>query len=95
MNGDDSPILDSLTDRELEILRLIADGLSNQEIADQLCLSLQTVKWYNKQSFQKLGVRSRTQAIAHAHALGWLGSIPEPTNNLPSRMCSGGKTGAS
>jgi DNA-binding CsgD family transcriptional regulator/tetratricopeptide (TPR) repeat protein len=85
MNGDGIPVLESLTDRELEILRLIADGLSNQEIADQLCLSLETVKWYNKQSYQKLGVRSRTQAIARARALGWLGSIPEATNNLPSQ----------
>src|SRR5689334_19062095 len=56
--------LDPLTERELEILRLIAEGLSNGEIAHKLILSLGTVKWYNTQIFDKLGVKNRTQAIA-------------------------------
>ena len=58
--------VDALTSRELEILRLIAGGLTNPEIAAKLALSTETVKWYNKQSFGKLGVSNRTQAVAAA-----------------------------
>src|SRR5215467_825118 len=47
---------DQLTQREIEILRLMADGLSNQAIAEHLVLSLYTVKWYIKQIFGKLHV---------------------------------------
>jgi predicted ATPase/DNA-binding CsgD family transcriptional regulator len=57
---------DSLTPRELEILRLIADGLSNQDIADRLTFALGTVKWYTSQIYSKLGVQNRTQAVIHA-----------------------------
>ena len=75
-----------LTGRELEILGLIAAGLTNQQIADQLFLTLDTVKWYNKLSFQKLGVHSRTQAVARAHALGLLGDpSPAAKHNLPAQ----------
>lgn len=75
-----------LTDREREILALIAEGLSNQEIADQLFLTLETVKWYNKQAYQKLGVRNRTQAVARARALGLLGgALDETRHNLPTQ----------
>lgn len=58
-----------LTERELEILRLVADGLSNREIADELVLALSTVKWYNNQMYGKLGVNSRTQALVRAREL--------------------------
>ena len=61
---------ESLTERELEILRFIRDGLSNQQIAAQLLLMVDTVKWYNKQSYQKLGVNIRMEAIARAQVLG-------------------------
>jgi predicted ATPase/DNA-binding CsgD family transcriptional regulator len=54
---------DALTDRERQILRYICQHLSNQEIADQLHLSLKTVKWYNTQIFTKLGVANRLEAI--------------------------------
>lgn len=57
------------TEREKEILDRLANGLSDQEIADELFLSLNTVKWYNRQIYSKLGVSSRTQAIAHAYEL--------------------------
>jgi predicted ATPase/DNA-binding NarL/FixJ family response regulator len=62
----------SLSERELEILRLMADGLSNREIAEQLALAVSTIKWYASEIFSKLGVSSRTQAIARADTLGLL-----------------------
>jgi predicted ATPase/DNA-binding CsgD family transcriptional regulator len=49
--------------REIEILNLISDGLSNREISQKLYLALDTVKWYNKHLFAKLGVNNRTQAL--------------------------------
>ncbi|MBK8024475.1 MAG: hypothetical protein IPK19_24365 [Chloroflexi bacterium] len=59
-------------ERELEILRRIAEGQSNREIADQLFLSVNTVRWYNKQIYEKLDTHSRTTAIARARTLGLL-----------------------
>jgi DNA-binding NarL/FixJ family response regulator len=58
-----------LTERELEILQLIADGFSNREIADHLFLALSTVKWHINQIYTKLHANSRSQAIARARAL--------------------------
>jgi len=76
-----------LTDREREILGLIAAGLSNQQIADQIFLTLGTVKWYNKQTYQKLNVHSRTKAILRARELGLLGrSIPAPKPIFPAQQ---------
>jgi LuxR family maltose regulon positive regulatory protein len=63
------PLLDPLTERELEVLRLIAAGLSNRAIADQLVLALSTVKSYVNTIYSKLQVESRTQAIARARTL--------------------------
>ncbi len=65
-------LTDPLTERELEILRLVADGLSNREIADALVLALSTVKWYTNQMYSKLGVNSRTQALVRARELNLL-----------------------
>ncbi len=59
-------------EREKKILQRLSAGLSDQEIADELFLSLSTVKWYNRQIYSKLAVRTRTQAIAQARALGLL-----------------------
>jgi ATP/maltotriose-dependent transcriptional regulator MalT len=68
-----APSLDQpLTSRELEILRLIADGLTNAEIADQLFLTKGTVKWYVHQLLSKLYAATRTQAVARARTLGLL-----------------------
>jgi DNA-binding CsgD family transcriptional regulator/tetratricopeptide (TPR) repeat protein len=61
-----------LTRREVDILRLIADGYSNGEIADQLVLATSTVKWYVSQILSKLEAKSRTQAVSRARALGLL-----------------------
>jgi LuxR family transcriptional regulator, maltose regulon positive regulatory protein len=60
---------ESLTEREHDILQLIATSLSNQEIAARLILSVGTVKWYTGQIYSKLAVQSRTQAVARAHML--------------------------
>ena len=66
------PLIEPMSQRELEILRLIADGLTNQEIADRLVLSLPTVKWHTGNLYGKLGINSRTQAVAKARELGIL-----------------------
>ena len=65
-------LVEPLTERELEVLRLIAAGQSNQAVAQTLFLSLGTVKWYTGQIYGKLGVSSRTQAIGRAQELGLL-----------------------
>lgn len=62
-------MIDPLKERELEVLRLIAAGLSNREIAEQLFLALGTVKKHNN-IYGKLGVSRRSQAIAKAQELG-------------------------
>lgn len=58
--------------REREVLELIADGLTNQEIADRLFLSVNTVKMYASQLYRKLGVRRRTEAVRFARRVGLL-----------------------
>src|SRR5579871_1686351 len=63
---------DLLNEREQEILQRLASGFSDQQIADDLFLSLNTVKWYNRQIYSKLGVKNRTQAVAYAKELGLL-----------------------
>ncbi len=69
-------------ERELEILHRIAQGQTNQEIADELYLSLNTVRWYNKQIYSKLGIHSRTGAIARAREHGLLDVEPMPPEAL-------------
>jgi pimeloyl-ACP methyl ester carboxylesterase/DNA-binding CsgD family transcriptional regulator len=58
--------------RELEILRLLAQGLTNSEIGARLHLAQETVRWYNKHLFEKLGVNNRLQAVNRAAELGLL-----------------------
>jgi LuxR family maltose regulon positive regulatory protein len=62
-------LLEPLSDRELEVLRLIAEGLANAQIAAQLYIEVGTVKRHVNHIFGKLGVASRTQALARARAL--------------------------
>jgi LuxR family maltose regulon positive regulatory protein len=66
-----SPI-DPLNDRELQILRLVSARLSNQEIAAELYLSVNTVKWYARSIYDKLGVANRREAGSRARELGLL-----------------------
>jgi DNA-binding NarL/FixJ family response regulator len=61
---------DELTPREAEVLRLIADGLSNREIADKLFLSNATVKTHINRIFYKTGARDRAQAVRYAYKHG-------------------------
>lgn len=65
-------LAEPLNEREREVLHLIADGLSNHEIAERLVIALSTVKWHVGNLFDKLGVHSRTQAVARAKELGLL-----------------------
>ncbi len=66
-------LVEPLTGRELELLALIAEGLSNRQIAERLFLSPQTVKVHARNIYGKLGAGSRTQAVATARSLGVLG----------------------
>jgi len=65
-------LIEPLSERELEILRLIAQGLSNREIAERLFLALNTVKGHNRRIFNKLQVQRRTEAVARARKLDLL-----------------------
>jgi LuxR family maltose regulon positive regulatory protein len=65
-------LVEPLSPRELEVLRLLADGRSNQAIAAELVISLDTVKRHLSHLFSKLEVANRTQAVARARELGLL-----------------------
>jgi LuxR family transcriptional regulator, maltose regulon positive regulatory protein len=65
-------LVEPLSQRELEVLRLIAQGLSNREISERLFLAIITVKGHNRNIFRKLQVRRRTEAVARARELGLL-----------------------
>ena len=62
-------LMDPISERELEVLHLIAAGLANREIADKLFISLNTIKTHTKNINSKLGVNSRTKAVARAKEL--------------------------
>ena len=64
--------IEPLNEREQSILRLMAAGLSNREIAEELYLSVNTIKWYSTHIYSKLGVNSRTKAVARAQEAGIL-----------------------
>lgn len=72
-----SSMIEPLTRREMEVLELIAKGLSNREIGEKLFLALDTVKGYNRRIFEKLQVQRRTEAIARARELGLLPNTPQ------------------
>jgi ATP/maltotriose-dependent transcriptional regulator MalT len=62
-------LIEPLTPRELDVLKLLCEGLTNQEFADELVLAIGTVKYYTGQIYGKLGVRNRVSAVARAREL--------------------------
>ncbi len=72
---DQTELVEPLSERELEILQKIAEGLTNREVAERLYLSLNTVKVHTRNIYGKLGVHNRTQAVTRARALGILPPI--------------------
>jgi RNA polymerase sigma factor (sigma-70 family) len=64
--------LDQLTEREVEVLKLAAKGMSNREIAEELIISVRTVQTHLTNIFNKMGVGSRTEAVVHALRKGWI-----------------------
>ncbi|MFD2382261.1 LuxR C-terminal-related transcriptional regulator [Paenibacillus xanthanilyticus] len=71
-------LIEPLSPRELEVLALIAEGLSNRDIGAKLFLAVDTVKGHNRRIFEKLHVQRRTEAIARAQALNLLPPPPKP-----------------
>lgn len=69
---------DDLTPRERDVLRLIAWGRSNKEIAAQFGISIKTVEYYKAQAVEKLQLRSRTDIVRYALSQGWLHADREP-----------------
>ncbi|MGD8751807.1 MAG: response regulator transcription factor, partial [Anaerolineales bacterium] len=70
LTREDSEQADKLTERELEILKLVGKGLSNRNIAEQLFISENTVKYHLRNILQKTGAQNRTEAVTHAIQVG-------------------------
>ena len=71
MNASTKPVAKTaLTKSQVEILRLVNRGLSNDEIAKELCITVGTVKWHLHRIYSQLRVRNRTAAAAKARELG-------------------------
>lgn len=88
---DEQPPFEPLSEREREILALLGENLTNREIAERLFLALPTVKWYNRQIYNKLGVENRHSAVKQARECGMLSqTIPVEAipvkHNLPSQL---------
>ncbi len=67
-----SPPHERLSDREEEVIRLVAQGYTSQEVADRLRLAVTTVETYRARAMQKLGLRGRAQLVRYALQAGWL-----------------------
>lgn len=80
------PPHEALTEREVDVLHLLAEELTNRQIADRLVLSTQTVKWYVKQIYRKLGIHSRAEAIdiARQQRFALVDTDELPEHNLPA-----------
>ena len=68
----ETPVAESLTDRVREILPLLAAGLTSPQIADRMCLSLPTIKWYRKRLLEKFDVSNTAELISKAKEQGVL-----------------------
>ena len=82
--------VETLTEREHEILMCLAERLSNQEIANRLHLSEKTIRWYNSRIYAKLGVSNRKEAVEQAGELGLLAPASyadekDDKHNLPTQ----------
>ncbi|MCA9902376.1 MAG: AAA family ATPase [Anaerolineae bacterium] len=77
---------DALTTREIEVLQLFEQGLTNREIGDKLYLTVGTVKWYAQQIFNKLGVSNRGDAVQVAQTLGLLQPERPVASNIPNNL---------
>lgn len=90
------PLAVPLTDREQEILGLVGQGRTNQQIADELVVAHSTVRWYLRQIYAKLGVEGRDEAAARARDMGlaantaflqsWAGNLPTPPTPFLGRQ---------
>jgi ATP/maltotriose-dependent transcriptional regulator MalT len=82
MNGSAyTGLVEPLTGREQEVLALLLQGVSNRAVAETLVLSLNTVKWYNRQIYGKLGVANREELVERARELGL---VPPEQEQAPS-----------
>ncbi len=81
------PLVEPLTRRELEVARLLALGLSNDEMAATMFISLNTVKTHLKRIYDKLGVRTRTEAVAALLERGLLEDDEGSEPARPTRRC--------
>ena len=82
----DFPLVQPLTPREQEILECLGNEMSNRQIAEQLTVSINTVKWYARQIYGKLGVDNRGDAVSLARSLGLLPDTRDGVirHNLPA-----------
>ena len=72
MRGETPPPDSILSEKELEVLRLISEGFTNQQITEKLFITINTTKTHIRHIYNKLGVDSRTQALSRARELGIL-----------------------
>lgn len=91
-NEANQSLVEPLSERELEVLQFIADGLSNREIAQRLYLALSTIKWHIKQIYSKLQAQNRSDAISIATELELVDNqtniTKTPAHNLPPQTSS-------
>ena len=85
MDGERS-LAESLTPREREVLNLVALGLANRDIAEELAIAPETVRWYTKQIYSKLGISGRIQAVNRARELGLLDITDTPQASATARV---------